>query len=75
MPTVTFDDTAATPPAFFADVQVRDLAFGERDDPHAIECQALEQAGSVFLIAAESIERFCDDRVELTYHSRARHPD
>ena len=46
-------------------MQERDVAFGERDDVDAGEREALEEAGGVFLVAAESIERFGQDDVDL----------
>ncbi|HEX5069064.1 MAG TPA: hypothetical protein VFV78_02520 [Vicinamibacterales bacterium] len=46
------------------DVQVRDVALGERDDVHASECQTLEQAGGVLLVAAEAIEGFSEHDIE-----------
>jgi hypothetical protein len=45
-------------------VQVRDVTLGERDDVHAGEGKALEEAGGVLLIPAESIECFGEDNVE-----------
>jgi hypothetical protein len=47
-----------------ADMQVRDVALGERDDAHAGERETLEESGGVLLVAAESIERFGQDNVE-----------
>jgi hypothetical protein len=46
-------------------MQVRDVAFGQRHDAHAGEREPLEQARRVFLIAAEPVERFGQDDVEL----------
>jgi hypothetical protein len=46
------------------DVQVRDVTLGERDDVDAGESETLEEACGVFLVAAESIERFGEDDVE-----------
>ena len=40
------------------DVQVRDVALGERDDVDAGEGEALEQTGGVFLVATEAVQRF-----------------
>jgi hypothetical protein len=37
-------------------VQVRDVAFGKSDDVDASKCQAFEEAGSVFLVATESVQ-------------------
>jgi hypothetical protein len=45
-------------------VQVRDVAFGERGDVDAGESEALEEAGGVFLVATESVQRFREDDVE-----------
>ena len=56
-------------------MQVRDVAFGERDDVDAGERQPLEQAGSVFLVAAEAIERFGEDDVDLLPQCRASSPE
>ncbi|MGB2715414.1 MAG: hypothetical protein WBC51_14630 [Vicinamibacterales bacterium] len=52
--------------ALEANVQVRDVALGQRDDVHAREGEALEQTGRVFLVAAESIERLGEDHIEST---------
>jgi hypothetical protein len=49
--------------ALESDVQVRDVAFGERDDIDAGEGETLEQAGGVFLVAAESVKRLGQDDV------------
>jgi hypothetical protein len=38
------------------DVQVRDVAFGERDDVDAGEGEALEEPGGVFLVATEAVQ-------------------
>ena len=45
-------------------MQVRDVAFGQRDDVDAGECQSLEKAGGVFLVAAESVQRLGEDDVK-----------
>jgi len=45
-------------------MQVRDVTLGERDDVHVSEGKTLEESGGVFLIPAESIERFGEDNVE-----------
>jgi hypothetical protein len=50
--------------ALESDVQVRYVAFGERDDVHAGKRQSLEEAGGVFLVAAESVQRLGEDDVE-----------
>src|SRR5690606_18738122 len=49
--------------ALQADVEERDVAFGERDDTDAGEGQSLEEASGVFLIAAEAIERLGEHHV------------
>ena len=41
--------------ALEADVQVRDIALGQRHGVHAREGQALEQSRGVFLAAAEAV--------------------
>ena len=46
------------------DVQVRDVAFGERDDVDAGEGETLEETRGVFLVAAEAVERFSEHNVE-----------
>jgi hypothetical protein len=46
-----------------ADVQVRDVALGERDDVDAGEGETLEETGRVFLVAAEAVQRFGEDDV------------
>jgi hypothetical protein len=51
--------------ALEANMQVRDVTLGERDDVHAREREAFEQAGRVFLVAAESIERLGENHIEL----------
>jgi len=43
---------------------VSDVALGERDDVHAREGQSLEQAGGVFLVAAESVQGLGEDDIE-----------
>ena len=50
--------------ALESDVQVRDVTFGERDDVHAGERQALEEPRRVFLVAAEAIQRLGEHHVE-----------
>ena len=50
--------------ALETDVQVRDVALGERDDVHPSEREALEETGRVFLVAAEAVERLGEDHVE-----------
>jgi hypothetical protein len=49
---------------FEPDVQMRDVAFGERDDVDAGEGEALEEPGGIFLVAAEAVQRFGKDDVE-----------
>jgi hypothetical protein len=50
-------------------VEVSDVAFGDRDDVHAGECQSFEKTGGVFLITAESVQRFRQDDVETSVQS------
>ena len=50
--------------ALESDVQVGDVAFGDRDDVDAGECQSFEQAGGVFLVAAEAVQRLGQDDIE-----------
>ncbi len=52
--------------ALESDVQVRDVALGERHDVHAGEGEALEQSRSVFLVAAEAVQRFSQYHIEST---------
>jgi hypothetical protein len=47
-----------------SDVQVRDVAFGERDDVDAGEGETLEETRRVFLVAAEAMQRLGEDDVE-----------
>ena len=42
-----------------------DLAFSQRDDPHADKGEPLVNRGRVLLIATEPVERFGDDDVVL----------
>jgi hypothetical protein len=51
--------------ALESDVQMRNVALGQRDDVDSSEGEALEQARSVFLVATETVERFCEDDVEV----------
>ena len=41
---------------FRPDVQMRDVALGERDDVHAGEGETLEEACCVFLVPAETVQ-------------------
>jgi hypothetical protein len=50
--------------ALEADVQMRDVALGERDDVHAAERQALEESSGVFLVAAEAVQRLGEHDVK-----------
>ncbi len=50
--------------ALESDVQVRDVALGERDDVDAGKGQSLEEAGGVFLVAAEPVQRLGEDDIE-----------
>lgn len=43
--------------ALEADMEVRNLALGEGDDPHAGIVHALEDASDIFLVAGEAIHR------------------
>jgi hypothetical protein len=45
-------------------VEVRYVAFRKRHDVHAGECEPLEQAGRVFLVAAEAVQRLGEDDIE-----------
>jgi hypothetical protein len=47
-----------------SDVQVRDVALGVGDDAHAGEGEALEEIRSVFLVAAEAVQRLGEHDVE-----------
>jgi hypothetical protein len=47
-----------------SDMQVGDVALGERHDVDAGQRQSFEQPGGVLLVAAESVERFGEDHVE-----------
>jgi hypothetical protein len=55
------------------DVQVRDVAFGERDDVHAGEGETLEETRGVFLVAAEAVQRFGEDDIEAPVQRVAHH--
>src|SRR5690606_36023728 len=46
------------------DVQMRDVALGERNDVHASEGKPLEQSGRVLLVPTESVQRLCEYDVE-----------
>jgi hypothetical protein len=46
------------------DVQVRDVAFGERDDVDTGEGETLEETGGVLLVTTEAVQRFGEDDVE-----------
>ena len=46
------------------DVQVRDVALGKRHDVDAGECQTFEEAGRVFLVAAEAVQRLGEHDME-----------
>ncbi len=54
-------------------MQVGNVAFSERDDVHAGERKALEEAGCILLVAAEAIERFRHDDVDLLLERLAHH--
>ncbi len=51
--------------AFEADVKFRDLAFRQRDYADARKAQPFVEAGNVFLVTAQPVERFCHQDVEL----------
>ena len=50
--------------ALESNVQMGDVALGERDDVHAGERQALEQTSRVFLVAAEAVQRLGEHDIE-----------
>ena len=50
--------------ALQTDVEVCDVALGERDDVHAGEGEALEETGGVFLVTAEAVQRFREHDIE-----------
>jgi hypothetical protein len=52
---------------------MRDVAFSERDDVDAGECEAFEEARGVLLVTAETIERFGHDDIELLLERFAHH--
>jgi hypothetical protein len=52
--------------ALESDVQVGDVALGERDDVHTGEGEALEESRGVFLVAAEAVQRLGEDHIEST---------
>ena len=45
-------------------MQVRDVAFRERDDVDAGEGEAFEESRGVFLVAAEAVEGFGENHIE-----------
>nr|WP_209443514.1 hypothetical protein [Falsiroseomonas frigidaquae] len=47
-------------------MELADLAFGEREHRHAGEAHALIDAGDVFLIAREPVQRFRQDDIDPT---------
>lgn len=47
-----------------ADVQLGNLALGERHDPAAREARHLEEAGDVLLVAAEAVEALGQDHAD-----------
>jgi hypothetical protein len=51
---------------FEPDVQMRDVAFGERDDVDAGEGEAFKETGGIFLVATEAVQRFGEDYVEVS---------
>ena len=57
-------------------MEVRDFAFSKSHDTDTKEGQTLEEAGSVFLISTEAVERLGEDDIELalerTAHQRLK---
>jgi len=51
--------------AFQADVELRYLAFGQREDPRAGEARLFIEGGDVFLVAGEAVEALRQDDVAL----------
>jgi hypothetical protein len=49
-----------------ADMELADLALGQGDDPHAGKAQALVDAGNVFLVARQTVERLGQDDLDLS---------
>jgi hypothetical protein len=47
-----------------ADMQLADLALSQSNDPHIGEAHPFEEAGGVFLVAADTIERFRINEIE-----------
>lgn len=54
-------------------MEERDVALGDRVDRDAGETQTLEQACRIFLVSAESIERFGENALDLLAHRRLHH--
>jgi hypothetical protein len=52
-------------------MQVRNLAFGQREETHSQERETLEEAGGVLLIAAETVQRLGEDDVEFAIQGAA----
>ncbi len=50
-------------------MQECDVPLGERDDVHAGERKSFEKSGRVFLVTAESIQRFRKDNIEAPTES------
>ncbi len=57
--------------ALEADVEMGVLTFSKRHETHTEKCQSFEESGRVFLITAESIERFRQNDIELTIERTA----
>lgn len=51
--------------ALEADMQLADLALGQRDDRHPGEFEVLEQRRNISLVAADPVQRLCHHHVEL----------
>jgi hypothetical protein len=51
-------------PALESDVQMRNVALGQRDDVDAGEGEAFEESRGVFLVAAEAVQRLGQDDIE-----------
>ncbi len=52
-------------------MEVRNLAFGQREKTHSQESETLEEAGGVFLIAAEAVQRLGENDVEFAIQGTA----
>src|SRR3546814_3903228 len=52
-------------------MEIADFAFGERDDFDARKGHPLEKAGDIFLVAADPVERLCNNDIETGRHGIA----